>query len=417
MNFAKQYKAKIIREAMKSKPHATGDIFASLERIQPHAMQQQMLQEQQRFNVAVCGRRFGKTVLCEELLLPMLRDGLPCAYFAPTYKMLSLVWKHFKNTFHSAIHAVNVQEKRLEFKNGSSLDFWSLDSYDSVRGRKYACAVIDEAAMSRYLEDAWLQAIRPTLTDYQGSAWFLSTPKGMNFFHSLFEKGVNGEQGWQAWQFPTLANPHIAPVEIDFAKRELPELVFMQEYEAQFVEMAGTLIKREYVRYGEPEDVSKLKISMAVDLAISTKTQSDYTAAVVIGREESTGAIYILDAKRIRADFQGVLAFVRTLAEAWQPREIGIENVQYQASVIQELRRTTALPIRAVRPEKDKITRFMPLQTRYEQGLVYHTQRVSADFEKELLSFPEGAHDDMIDAAAYAFALQNKQQVRFITFD
>jgi predicted phage terminase large subunit-like protein len=191
----------------------------------------------------------------------------------------------------------------------------------------------------------------------------------------------------------------------------------LQEIEAQFVEMAGTLIKRQHLRYGEPPSLETLRITMAVDLAISTKTHSDYTAAVVLGRDEETGAVYVLDAKRIRADFQGVLAFIRAVAEAWQPREIGIENVQYQASVIQELRRITSLPIRAVKPEKDKITRFMPLQTRYEQGLVYHTERVSADFEKELLSFPEGQHDDMIDAAAYAFALQNKQQVRIFTFD
>jgi predicted phage terminase large subunit-like protein len=70
-----------------------------------------------------------------------------------------------------------------------------------------------------------------------------------------------------------------------------------------------------------------------------------------------------------------------------------------------------------VRPDKDKVTRFMPLQTRYEQKLVFHAEHLSKDFESELLAFPVGAHDDMIDAAAYAFAAQNKKQVRILIFD
>jgi hypothetical protein len=50
------------------------------------------------------------------------------------------------------------------------IEFWSLDSPDSGRGRKYAVVVVDEAAMIPELEAAWQQSIRPTLTDLQGSA-------------------------------------------------------------------------------------------------------------------------------------------------------------------------------------------------------------------------------------------------------
>jgi len=63
-----------------------------------------------------------------------------------------------------------------------------LDSPDSGRGRGYAVAVIDEAAMVPNLEHVWQQTIRPMLTDFLGEAWFLSTPKAMNYLKALFNR-------------------------------------------------------------------------------------------------------------------------------------------------------------------------------------------------------------------------------------
>jgi hypothetical protein len=206
---ASRYKASIVREALK-KPVLIpqGSVFSAIERTEPHAAQRHLLSEQARFNVAVCGRRFGKTALTTEIMLPALERGMPVAYFAPTYKMLSPVWRELRRVFHTAIAKVNVQEKLLEFRNGATLDFWSLDRYDSVRGRKYATTVLDEAAAVRNLEEAWLQVIRPTLTDYVGSAWFLSTPKGMNYFHELHQHGAAGKQGWKSWQSNVCQSTH-----------------------------------------------------------------------------------------------------------------------------------------------------------------------------------------------------------------
>jgi predicted phage terminase large subunit-like protein len=67
------------------------------------------------------------------------------------------------------------------------------------------------------------------------------------------------------------------------------------------------------------------------------------------------------------------------------------------------LLRTTTLPVYGVRPDKDKMTRFLPLLARYEQGLVCHAPSLPGWFEEELLTFPIGDHDDGVDAAAHAF--------------
>jgi predicted phage terminase large subunit-like protein len=98
-----------------------------------------------------------------------------------------------------------------------------------------------------------------------------------------------------------------------------------------------------------------------------------------------------------------VLRFIEMMAAKWNPSMIGIEQVQYQAAVVQELLRRTKLPIRGIRPDRDKVTRFAPLEARYEQSQVMHCQGLPAYFEDELLSFPVGRHDDVVDALAYAW--------------
>jgi len=368
----------------------------------PHEAQKVILREAKRYNVLACGRRFGKTTLGGNLLSdPVLKDALPCAWFAPTYRLLEEAYNDHKRIYSPVIRrAVQTPAPRIELITGAAIDYWTLDDPSTVaRGRKYKRVIIDEAAMARHLEQAWTEAIRPTLTDYKGDAFFLSTPKGSNYFKTLY--GMAGQdEDWMAWQMPTTANPWIDATEVDKAGESLPSIAFRQEYLAEFVDAAGARIKREWLRYGDcPEG---LPTYIGVDLAISTKSEADYTGVAVVSRGED-GTIYVRDINRTRADFASVLRFIEAMADKWKPTMIGIEQVQYQAAVVQELLRRTKLPIRGIRPDRDKVTRFAPLEARYEQSQVMHCQGLPAYFEDELLSFPVGRHDDVVDALAYAW--------------
>jgi predicted phage terminase large subunit-like protein len=372
-----------------------------------HQGQRFVLETPARFKVISAGRRFGKTLMAVEWLALMQGgaiDGKPVAFFSPSYKLLLDVWGDMERTLKPVTRKANRTEMRIELITGGVIDFWTLEDKDAGRGRKYSRLVIDEAAHARYLKDAWERAISPTLTDFGGDAWFISTPNGMNYFYDLFKRGGDpAYPDWASFHMPTSANPHIDPGEIEQKRRELPDLVFRQEYLAEFVTFGGGMVKPEML--ADAPCPPGLPVVLGVDLAISERAGSDYTAIVALARDPETGLVYIKEAERHRCGFHEVLQRIKAAAARHSPRVIAVEQTQYQAAVVQELTRTTTLPVRGIRPDKDKVTRFLPVLTRYEQRMIRHDPAgVPAWFRDELLSFPECEHDDAVDALSHSFS-------------
>jgi hypothetical protein len=211
----------------------------------PHPAQQPIIDHPARFKVLACGRRFGKTMIAVRMICSCLLKGHSAAYFAPTYRMTKEVWEELKALLAPLTSHISEHDYRLQLHSGGILECWSLQgtSAETVRGRKYHLAVIDEAAI---VSDAriWQAAIRPLLTDYQGSALFCSTPRGRNWFWNLFVQGQDiSFANWMSWQLPTKANPYLKDEEIADAKHGLPERVFKQEYLAQFLEDGGAVFR------------------------------------------------------------------------------------------------------------------------------------------------------------------------------
>ena len=166
--------------------------------------------------------------------------------------------------------------------------------------------------------------------------------------------------------------------------------------------VSGQYFRREWIRYGPPPPRETLRIYQGVDLAISSRQEADATAIVTVGRDHE-GRVWVLDAVTLRGPFHQVLEAIKSAAAKWGPTRIAIEAVQYQAAVVQELMRTTSLPVFPVRPDKDKVTRALPLSARYEQGFVWHSPNLPMELEAQLVAFPHGTHDDLVDALVYAF--------------
>ena len=108
------------------------------------------------------------------------------------------------------------QQMRIELQTGGLIEFWTMEDIDAGRGRRYKRAIVDEAAKAKNLAMTWNGSIRPTLSDFIGDAWFLSTPRGYDFFKDLCDQGQNPEyDDWMSWHYPTSANPYISKAEIE----------------------------------------------------------------------------------------------------------------------------------------------------------------------------------------------------------
>lgn len=191
-------------------------------------------------------RRFGKDILGMNLYAETALAGYPTAWFSPTYGMMIETWQEVTRTLKPIIRKQNGSDHRIELITGGVLDMWSLDAQDTARGRKYKRVIVNEAAMVANLMDAFNFIIRPTLADYQGDAWFLSTPRGRNAFWQMYQWGQSDQiayQDWNSWRKPTSDNPFIAPQEIADMRAQMPELAYKQEIEAEFLEDGGQVFR------------------------------------------------------------------------------------------------------------------------------------------------------------------------------
>lgn len=202
----------------------------------PHPAQKVIFENAKRFNIVKCGRRFGKTTMIRKLCKPALKDGEKIGIFMPTYKDLSEVWMDLKNTFKDAISSKDEQLKQIRTISGGIIDCWSMEDPDSGRGRAYNVVILDEFAKAKKNKQAWQETIRPTLADYKGSAWFLSTPKGKNNYFFQLELAMQGQPDWAFFKFTSYDNPYIDPSEIDGAKSQLDDITFKQEFLAEDVD-------------------------------------------------------------------------------------------------------------------------------------------------------------------------------------
>lgn len=193
-----------------------------------------------RFRVVCAGRRFGKThlAIATALKTALEAPGRVVWFVAPSYRQAAQIgWKILKSLVPSNnAKKVNETDLSIELKNGSMIALRGADNYDSLRGVGLDGLVLDEFADMQ--PDAWFEVLRPALSDRQGWALFIGTPKGFNHFHALWTKAFIMD-GWEAFQFTTLQGGRVLPDEIESARAELDPRSFKQEYEASFESMTG----------------------------------------------------------------------------------------------------------------------------------------------------------------------------------
>jgi predicted phage terminase large subunit-like protein len=191
-----------------------------------------------------------------------------------------------------------------------------------------------------------------------------------------------------------------------------------QYFESQFnqrpLNADSALFKREQFRYyEETPDCYKIEgrvinkadcfyTLIAADLAISQDKRADYTA-IVTATIAKSGEIILLDVVRERMNGTKIVPKLRELYDEFQPQYLMIEDVAFQKVIVDQAR-AEGLPVRQLKPCGDKEVRSLTLQTRFAAGQVWFPRAQPLwlkPLEAELVTFPQGSHDDQVDALSY----------------
>jgi len=304
-------------------------------------------------------------------------------------------------------------EREVVIPGGGLVAVRSADNPDALRGEGLDFVVMDEAAY--IMPEAWIEAIRPALSDRLGRALFISTPRGRNWFWDIHRKG-GVEPDWSSFTYPTSANPFMPEGEIEAARAELPEITFRQEYLAEFVDSEGAVFRRVHdAACLEPIEPQPGQYVGGVDVAASV----DYTVITVL--DAQTKEMVAMD-RFNRVDYPVLEDRIAAAYSRWNLTGMVIEANSIGQGVIDHLqnRGMNIIPFTTTNATKHGI--IQSLQSAFEHGQI----KIIDDpvLVGELLSFeskktnsgnftysaPEGQHDDCVMSLALAWYAVDRAQ-------
>lgn len=213
-------------------------------------------------------------------------------------------------------------------------------------------------------------------------------------------------------------------------REEAGLIIFNMQYQNNTELAKGKIFKYKYFKHFEEYEVDyalnrvrvkvldaqgvpfwiPVRIYMGADLAISEDETSnnDYFVLTVIGVDKNKN-IYVLDYLKERLSFNAQLNAILDYGRNKFPmvERIGVETVQYQKSLAQEIRRLSLLPVINIQTSKDKVTRAMRRSALFENGKVWFRIGMD-DLEECLLLFPEVDHDDLFDGLDFALTVADQ---------
>ena len=393
-----------------------------------HEKQQEIYDSVARFKVCAAGRRSGKTFFAAIVLIMMgLENFSPSGYslknshvwyIAPTFQQArDVMWKTLKELVRPIAKQIKEKDMTVILPNDRYIVLKGSDNEDSLRGASLSYVVLDEYAdMSPGVFDL---IVRPALSDMEGGALFIGTPKGKNHFYQLWKEADDPKNyDMEAFHFCSIDNPIIPMKEIEAARRSMTKEGFKQEYEANFSTGGGNTFKSNEFKYAEklPGGLQG-SVYIAVDpagfkdiggLSKSAINRLDETAIAVV--HVSQAGWHVLDMIHGRWGVRETSLQIIRAAQRYHPTAVGIETGALKHAIMpyldDQMRRMNIYPniVELKHGGQRKIDRIIwALQGRFQHGkITFIKAKWNDPLEDQLLDFPDPlAHDDLPDALAY----------------
>jgi predicted phage terminase large subunit-like protein len=194
---------------------------------------------------------------------------------------------------------------------------------------------------------------------------------------------------------------------LDALRAQLGPDIFSAQYQQAPVPLGGSMIKREWVQHHEqlPERKPSSTIVQSWDTGSKTGDENDYSVCVTILHHDNK---YYLDhVLRGRFDYPTLKALAISHAGRHKPNTILVEDTGVGTALVKELQ-DVGLSAVAVKPAQSKATRMSIQSSKFASGQVFFPNEAPwlAEFESELFAFPNGRHDDQVDAISQALAYE-----------
>lgn len=282
-------------------------------------------------------------------------------------------------------------------------------------------------AMNYNLE--WLlQQLLPTRDPLVGRVAVIGTPQHQR----CMVETLKGASNWKTLQYKALQDdgtalwPEWMSAEKLLKEKEGMDSIgkvsaWYREYQCQVVGSEDQLFQSGMIRYydGHVENVGRapllvLKLEdgsvrkvpiilfMGIDPASSTSVKADYSVIMVVGIDDK-GNRYVIDYFRRRVTPMVLSEEIMKMYERYRPAKTRIESVGYQEMLREYLRSKKYIPGLEIKetPRTMKSKRLEALQPYFAQGLVY-LKKEHRDLVDELIMYPRGKHDDLLDGLYYA---------------
>lgn len=381
----------------------------------------------QRWACIVAHRRAGKTVAC---VMDLIDAALRCtkpnprfAYVAPYYTQAKdIAWSYVKQ-YGSPIPGaqINESELRLDLPNGARVRLYGAENYDRLRGLYFDGIVLDEYADMD--PRVWPQVVRPALSDRNGWATFIGTPKGRNDFWRIWA----GDENWPGairsdeWYHVMLKASEtgiVAEAELFDAKRMLSDDEYDQEYECSFeAAIKGAFYAEQMKRAKFEGRIGRIPIERALavwtawDLGVSDSTAIWF--GQTMGREERIIDYY-------ESSGVGIDHYVKVLKEKgylygkhYFPHDIAVKSLSTGVSRTETLRglgvEALIVPMHRVMDGINATQRYIDRcwfdEERCKRGLEALTQ-YRRDYDERAKVFRTSPLHDWTSHAADAFRMR-----------
>ena len=187
------------------------------------------------------------------------------------------------------------------------------------------------------------------------------------------------------------------PHEITRAKRELGAYAYAAQYQQRPAPLVGGIVDLAWFKRYGVAPATPLRIIQSWDTAFKGGALNDPSVCGTWAETET--GFYLLHVARRRLEYPALKRAAKNLAAKYSPDAILIEDKASGQSLIQDLRAETRLPVIALRPQADKLTRMSTASPAIEAGRVFLPEVADwlEEYEAEMAIFPNGAHDDQVD--------------------